>query len=223
MRQTTIIFPVLGGLFWALLLPPGESRRCEAHEIPDNFVERSLSIVVRNDTAVLTYRAGLNIDTMRSAMQRWGCPAAKYADSLSDQDLSENFRRVAFDKISAGLKVSLNAKPIRLRKVSCEPSPRHHFSLVARYELELGKPKKPIELELVDENFTAYEGAVRYSLKAMGSAMVLQSNVAPIIVRAERYELANLPSEKRMEVCQIRAKLGFLTPLPQTEGGNSDG
>ncbi|MEE2826323.1 MAG: hypothetical protein VYE64_06820 [Planctomycetota bacterium] len=223
MRQTTIIFTVLGGLFFSIPLLPGESRRCEAHEIPDNFVERSLSIVVRDDTVLLTYRAGLNIDTMRVAMQRWGCPAAEYANSLSDQDLNENFRRVAFDKISAGLKVSLNGKPVRLRKVSCEPSPRHHFSLVARYELALGKPKKPVELELVDENFTAYEGAVRYSLKAMGSAMVLRSNVAPIIVRAERYELADLPPEKRIEVCRVRAKLGFTAALPQTEERNSDG
>ncbi|MCH2182777.1 MAG: hypothetical protein MK108_12295 [Mariniblastus sp.] len=216
MRQTAIISIAMGGLWFMLPVLTVQASRCAAHEIPDNFVERSLSIVVRDNTALLTYRAGLNIDTMRVAMQRWGCPAAEFAENLSDQALTENFRLVAFGRIANGLKISLDGEPVHLQQVDCEPSPRHHFSLVARYELSLGKPGKPIDLELVDENFGDYDGAVRYSLKAMGTAMVLRSSVAPIIVRAERHELADLPPGKRAEVCRIKARLGFTDQNPDS-------
>ena len=214
MRQTVIISTLAGTLWFALPFLPGPASHCAGHEIPDNFVERSLSIVVRDDLALLTYRAGLNIDTMRVAMQRWGCPAAEFADSLSDEVLTENFRQAAFGKIAQGLKISLDGKPVRLEKVDCEPSPRHHFSLVARYEFPLGQPAKPVELELVDENFGDFDGAMRCALKAMGTAMVLRSNVAPIIVRAERHELASLPPEKRADACRVKVRLALTAREP---------
>ncbi|MEL7498238.1 MAG: hypothetical protein AAFN77_11550 [Planctomycetota bacterium] len=53
------------------------------------------------------------------------------------------------------------------------------------------KPKQ-IELKLIDQLFKDSDGAVRYALKTKGKAMIAKSNVAPILVRAERMELAKL-------------------------------
>ena len=209
MLHTAIISRVVGGCLLGLLFLPSEPSVCVAHEIPDKFVERSLSIVVRDQVALLTYRAGLNIKTMRTLMQEWGLPPGQYAETLSDEQLSEIFRNAAFDQIARGLKASLDGQPLVLQKIDCEPSSRHHFSLVARYKIDLGKSSKPFKFEVIDENFSTQQGAIRCSLKAMGNAMVLQSNVAPIMVRAERHELESLSASKRKDVCSVKVRLVF--------------
>lgn len=209
MLYTAIISRVVYGCLLGLLFLPSQPSVSVAHEIPDKFVERSLSIVVRDQVAFLTYRAGLNIKTMRTLMREWSLPPGQYAETLSDEQLSKHFRDAAFDQIARGLKVSLDGQPVVLHKIDCEPSPRHHFSLVAKYKIDLGESSKPFEFEVIDENFPTQQGAIRCSLKAMGNAMVLQSNVAPIMVRAERHELENLSASQRKAVCSVKVKLAF--------------
>lgn len=209
MLHPPIISKVVCGCLLGLLFLSSNPVVCRAHEIPDKFVERSLSIVVRDQVAWVTYRAGVNIKTMKSMLREWGSPASQYAETLTDEQLSKNFRNAAFDQIARGLKASLDGQPLVLQKIECEPSPRHHFSLIANYRVNLGKSSMPVEFELVDENFAKQNGAIRCSLKATGTAMVLQSNVAPIIVRAERHEFESLTASQRKDACRIKVRLGF--------------
>ena len=181
-----------------------------AHEIPDNFVERTVAVVVRDNVAFLTYSAGLNIKTMRSLMQQWGLPPEQYAKKIGDDELSKRFRQAAFARLSGRLQVTRDGQPLELKKLTCEPSARHHFSMIARYQIDLGEAAQPILLELADNNFPSLQGAIRCSLKATGTAMVLQSNVAPIIVRAKRHELKDKSLKERAAASHIKAKLGFV-------------
>ena len=87
--------------------------------------------------------------------------------------------------------------------------------------LSAGKPKATIEPEslssrsvdflVTDRLFLGYHGATRYALRSRGATMLLQSNVAPALVRAERAELdrdaARAILAERLPV--IRAKLSI--------------
>ena len=46
-----------------------------------------------------------------------------------------------------------------------------------------------VEFQVTDRLFSDYHGATRYALRARGSTMLLQSNVAPVLVRSERIEI----------------------------------
>ena len=68
-----------------------------------------------------------------------------------------------------------------------------------------------VAFKVTDRLFSDYHGATRYALRARGSTMLLQSNVAPVLVRAERAELdrdaARAILAERLPV--IRAKLSI--------------
>ena len=46
-----------------------------------------------------------------------------------------------------------------------------------------------VEFQVTDRLFSDYHGATRYALRARGTTMLLQSNVAPVLVRSERIEI----------------------------------
>ena len=209
MLRLPIIYRVVCSLILSLPCLLGGRGLAAIHDIPDNFAERTLAIVVRDRTAFITYRAGLNVKTMRNLLQKWNLPDDQYSETLSESKLSENFRQAAFGQLASGLKISIDGKPLTVEKISCEPSSRHHFSLIANYKIGLGTSSKPIDLEVTDNNFPDQQGAIRCSLKAMGKAMVLRSNAAPIIVRAKRHELEKLTPIQRKEASSIKVKLGF--------------
>ncbi len=68
-----------------------------------------------------------------------------------------------------------------------------------------------VDFLVTDRLFSDYHGATRYALRSRGATMLLQSNVAPALVRAERAELdrdaARAILAERLPV--IRAKLSI--------------
>ena len=42
-----------------------------AHEFKDGFVERTMAVVVRDQTAIVEYSVGMNAETMRQVVDRW--------------------------------------------------------------------------------------------------------------------------------------------------------
>jgi hypothetical protein len=69
------------------------------------------------------------------------------------------------------------------------------------------EPKNSLRFRLVDELFPRQSGAVRYSLRARGSTILLRSNVAPVIVRAERFEFDKPRSMVKSDLFTIDAIL----------------
>ncbi|MFK7767909.1 MAG: hypothetical protein AB8B55_11860 [Mariniblastus sp.] len=121
------------------------------------------------------------------------------------------FAKIAPSKIKNGLKITCDGKPIKVSSLSLDAAPRHPFNLKVVFELSVPKSTaETVQLIFQDENFAKQTGAVRYALKTKGNAMLMRSNVAPIIIRAQRVELAGLSSEQREQKTKIIARLAIV-------------
>ncbi len=250
----------------------GSARPAIAHVLEDGYIERTVEVVIRDDTAYVEYSVGLNENTMTQLTSSWdelktkptapkpsddkedekanptdSEPAkttktktktdedkepadskpvdSSPADSNSTDSSSEKatvfdkvllakFNKLAPAKVTAGLNITCDDKPVKIESVTLDPAPRHPFDVKVKFQFKIPKSdKESIELKLEDSNFTKQTGAVRYALKARGIAMLLQSNVAPIIVRAERIELAELTEEQRKTQTSILARIALMKKL----------
>ena len=204
-----------------------------AHELPDNFLEKTLAVIVRDRSVQIEYSLGVNDRTLADLVKIWrreetvrtqttdsnpgaaNVPdAANSDDSPTEPELADQFRQLAFDKIADQLKVLIDGKAIRLEKVSVESTPMHHVSISARFSFSI-PDRESMKLLIDDQCFKNLDGASRYSLKAMGSALIIRSNVAPIIIRAPRHELAKLTMEQRSKVSRIEANIGLVRQQPK--------
>ena len=133
------------------------------------------------------------------------------------------------------LRFTGNGLPIELSKVSVQPATRHPYSVVVKFQFSLVANKtapkenkaapfkndadadaksdpsagRVVDLKVTDELFDGHHGATRYALRSRGSTMVLRSNAAPVLVRAERVEVNRdaVASEVEKATAVIEAKL----------------
>ena len=258
------------------------ARPAIAHVLKDGYIERTVEVVIRDDTAYVEYSVGLNENTMAQLTSSWELKTqpteskpsggnedekanpkesepvettktktdkkpsdskpvdskpvdSKPVDSnpddssptdssstdsssekatVFDKALLAKFNKSAPAKVTEGLKITCDDKPVKIESVALDPAPRHPFDVKVKFQFKIPKSdKESIELKLEDSNFTKQTGAVRYALKAKGIAMLLQSNVAPIIVRAERVELGELTEEQRKTQTSILARIAFMKKL----------
>ncbi len=127
-------------------------------------------------------------------------------------DLLAKFKELAPDSIGKAIDIHCNGKKIEAFAIKEGPPPRHPFTMTI--ELEFKLPDSEIcDLKINDHNFADQKGAARFSLKAAGRSMLIRSDVAPILVRAERIELSELISEaERNSLTSINARLGIAPP-----------
>lgn len=244
------------------------------HEFEAGFVERTMSIVVRNNTAYMEYSIGLNQATVEELLQDWErnettaskptdskTPQSKSAQPVGNRDLpvtspltttqkpdlnSQNtdkpsdsandssgiasdtipdeptvgsheitpkvmkrFRKLALAEIPKRIGATLDGQEIVFEKITEGIAPRHPFTMqiLLQFQIPDSKPSQTHALRILDENFTKQTGAVRYSLKTTGRAMLMQSNVAPILVRSERVELKEFSAEQRKKLTCIDARI----------------
>ena len=136
-------------------------------------------------------------------------------EHLTDLATIKRFGELQEHWFAGRLKLARNGQPVALSKVSVEPAARHPFSVVVKFQFSVeakqaveeqgkaeqnkaagptSKPDSPqgsvVEFEVTDGLFSDHHGATRYALRSRGSTMVLQSNVAPALVRADRVEIA---------------------------------
>ena len=219
----------------ALLVIPRTS--CLAHEYPNGFVERSLSIVLRDNVAYGEYSIGLNQATAESFLRKSKVP--KFASTttrsalpgrlataeieilappnaagehLTDLETIQRFAKSPTVWFQNHLNISINSKPVKIKNVQVSPASKHPFSILVKFRFSISsasvdtaKPNK-YRLSIKDGIFPSYEGAVRQALKVKGSGMLINSNVAPILVRAQRIEInpvagpeSPLPSQAQQE------------------------
>jgi hypothetical protein len=62
-------------------------------------------------------------------------------------------------------------------------------------------------LTFFDGNFAELNGAIRLAIKTSGRAMLLRSNAAPILLRADRVELGELDAKERQASCALSATI----------------
>lgn len=228
--------------YLCLVLPGQAPLAVAPHQYADGFIERSLALVIRDQRAYGEYSVGLNTATAALVEARWrqhaapesaadegafpvapaaGVPGDGVGEHLTDPQTIDRLGQIASPWILDHLKVSCNQQPVKLEKVTVEPAARHPFSFTIRFEIPLSvdAPDKAtsgahqvVQLSLDDRLFSEKTGAVRYALKGTGRAMILQSNVAPILVRAERTELETLSDTERDVATRIEARLAVPRP-----------
>ena len=135
-------------------------------------------------------------------------------EHLTDLTLIKRFGELKEDWFAGRLKLVRNGQQVTLSKVSVEPAARHPFSVVVKFQFSVeakqaveeqakaernkaaGPASKPdssqgsvVDFQVTDGLFSDHHGATRYALRSRGSTMVLQSNVAPALVRADRVEV----------------------------------
>jgi hypothetical protein len=197
-----------------------------AHEYPNGFVERSLSIVLRDNVAYGEYSIGLNQATAESflrkskvsladeTLEESAFPGEQVTDDakpvlvpnavgehLTDLDTIHRFSSSPEIWFQKHLKIKINSKLVRIEKIQVSPASKHPFSITVKFQFLVATEsiantvkRDKYRLSIVDELFSCHQGAVRQALKAKGSAMLLNSNVAPILVRAKRIELQSAPA-----------------------------
>ena len=132
-------------------------------------------------------------------------------DHVIPPDLLLKFKELAPVAIANGMKISCNGKPITIDYVNAGPPPRHPFTMSIEFTFQV-PDSETCDLKISDDSFAQNNGAVRYALKAAGRAMLIQSDVAPILVRAERCDLTKLSKKERSLKTSVNARLGFAPP-----------
>lgn len=220
---------VLLSHFALFLIATGAAQlRAATHELEDGVVEKTVAVVVRDHTATIELSLGINPSTMQQQLTKWEAnskdpAAAKMQAEESDPDadvetdspmeaddleqIESQFRQYAFEQFSQEIKVSVDGRFMSLTKVSVEPSARHHFAMIAKYSFEIPQQQR-VKLVIEDQSLESMNGGSRYALKAMGKSILFKSNVAPIIVRAERNDLAELSKQQLAKVSRIEALVG---------------
>ena len=180
----------------------GETR---LHDTPDGFVERAVGIIVRGRNVEVTYQIGINPKTMRDVLGEWNC----HEEFENDEELTHKFCDLLQGHILEGITVRCGEEKLKMAVKSVEPFARHHKTAVVILTAEL-PASESIKFDLSDSNFANLDGAVRYAIKANSNTIVTSSNVAPIVLRAERKELTGLPDTERMAACRVEAALKIL-------------
>jgi hypothetical protein len=207
-----------------------------SHEFEDDFIERTLAIIVRGKKAEITYSIGLNGKTAQKIMDEWSKLAVKPASPTPTKgapdppgpqpetdpgknsghvlspELMKLFRTAASKFVTENIVVKIGKKSQRLKLISAEPAARHPFAVTLKWEFALPS-EKVVDVEIIDTNFLDFDGASRSAIKVTGDAMLHQSNAAPILIRAERELLEMLTPKERQDAMTIRAKIALADPL----------
>lgn len=199
------------------------------HQFEDGFVERTLSMVVRDRTAYGEYSIGLNDRTLRDVLADWKkgdltnppAGAATESDAKEPKDsnaiqddpdasaLLDALNQSAAEAITQRLVITCNGNPVKLTAISTGLAPRHPFCVLVKFEFQIPNLQM-IDLKVTDNNFLQQPGAFRAAIKTRGNATLMRSNVAPILVRAQRIELDDLSQEQRKQETTISAKIAIL-------------
>ncbi len=170
------------------------------HELEDGYVEKAVEVVIRDNKAILKYYVGLNENTAEELAQNWAQNQLSNGQPVKNQD---DFGGRLLRQLAKSVSIQINGSRRILRPVNSSNPGKHHFSYVAELEFDLDAGKN--EIEIVDGEFKHMIGGARYSLKALGSTIVLKSSVAPIIIRAKRHELKQKDTVRPSEICTISA------------------
>ncbi len=187
-----------------------------AHELEDGFVERSVAVIVRPGEVTINYSIDANETTRRELAKLWRGDVEAGGKAA--------FLESVGDAIVNGMTVQVDGNPISLELVEVMPTPRRHIEATVVMRLELPSSvtgANSILLKFHDRNFekcrsaadvvdpllvtdptnsqhipVAMGGAFRYALKSANGAMLNRSTVAPILVRAKRRLVADIPADQ---------------------------
>ncbi len=128
-----------------------------------------------------------------------------------EPQLLERFQNLAINEIPKRIGVFVDEQVIELELATHGAPPRHPFAITIKFEVKL-KESQQMRLRVTDSNFPNQIGARRSSLKVSGKSMLFQSNVEPVLLRAERVMLGKFTKAAKDESKVIEAKLSIIAP-----------
>lgn len=140
------------------------------------------------------------------ALENSGSPSSKHLEPTIPEELLASLKQLGPSQIAKKIAISCNGQPLQIKNVSAAAAPRHPFNLVVQFEFEIPSLESAA-LKIEDRNFRQHNGAIRYALKALGNTILVKSNVAPIIVRAQRHQLGALSKKEASNWTSISAEI----------------
>ncbi len=173
------------------------------HDTPDDFTERAIALVVKDRQIEISVQIGINAKTMRDKLTEW-----KITEKFDDEnELTNRFCSEIQTRLLKNFELCLDDEQLELSVTSVDPFAEHHKTAVMKLVAVVPEGIDQGQISFTDTSFMKLDGAVRFAIKGRGNAIVTQSNVAPIIIRAKRIELGGLSKEQRKAACQIQARI----------------
>jgi len=180
------------------------------HVLPDGFIERAVQIVVRDREVRVNFSVGLNPETMREVLAAWQVDDSEELRFSSEDELRKAFGQALKRRLLERAKLTVNGEPLEFDQATIDLAVRHPYDLTVQIVGQLPADRSRVDLGWKSDSLTAWTGTARLACKAMGKAILIRSNVAPIVVRAKQVELSELKPEARSKACHIRARLMVL-------------
>ena len=117
---------------------------------------------------------------------------------INELELVRQFAEVATPHLSKNLTIQIGDQVLPLTLIAAEPSSRHHATIIVRWRFTL-PAAETMQVEVRDRNFLVQPGGAKYALKTSGDTMLIRSNVAPILVRAQRSVLNTVSAWARWQ------------------------
>ena len=179
-----------------------------SHDLEDGFVERAVQARFRDSRLTVEYAIGLTEPTMLELLKSHpeANPHESGKPTTAGMNTRQRFKRSIAVQIPENLKLHLNGQSQKWNVESVSEYSKHHYDFVIKLTCELSGFDE-IDLLIRDMNFSKLEGSARYALKSSGNSIISSSNVAPIIVRAKRLQMAGLKPDERHNSCKIKATI----------------
>jgi hypothetical protein len=122
----------------------------------------------------------------------------------NDPKVFDAFEKLASERLIAGFQIVKDGRVLKMPDRWEKLPTKRHMSLTLKLEFELPE-KKTNDLVIEDKNFHTLAGGIRKSIKAKGNSILAKSNAAPIIVRAQRVERADVDASQWHDANTLRA------------------
>ena len=150
--------------------------------------------------------------TNAAAEENTDSPDSEHPMNAISKELLASLQKLGPSHIAQQILVTCDGQPLQIKNVSAGPAPRHPFNLTVQFEFEIPELKsESAKLKIEDHNFRRHAGAIRTALKTRGNTMLVKSDAAPIIVRAQRHQLAGLPEKEASKKTSISAEIVILS------------
>ncbi|MEQ1905495.1 MAG: hypothetical protein ABL888_15000 [Pirellulaceae bacterium] len=183
-----------------------------ADELPDGFAEKSLAVEIRENEIVLEYRVGLARKELQKYCQTNSCEIG----TGSDSELMSAFANDLALHLPEKLFLEVDGRQVQPQVNQARPGGQHHVSAMIELKVPFTGNSQGTTLKVIDRSFPDLDGAIRLACKGRGAVMLRKSNVAMLVVRANRIEFANLPNSDR-EIASTIEALILISPPSQSK------
>lgn len=171
-------------------------------EWPDGIVDRGLQCDIFPDRIEVEMSVGLSDATVIQALQT-RLPTGTTLASTPDGQLDQ-LRAISLEELMTAITLEIDGVPLELKAVRSEISARHHIRFYCYLEAKLEPLAGERRFQLIDGSFPELQNQLRIALRPRGTELG-RTNVAPLIVRADRIYMIDLSRDDRLDARTIRA------------------